>query len=249
MSPGDNTDTPSEPAPGKGLEITRFDISDSTLNPQQRAVIIVGLKNYHTEDIEVLTKRMINTGLLTVNKLGCRPDEMKAADNGLYPEMKCKWEVVAPKESKLGGFETKQQSVTFYLKYRSSIVSSTPLRIQFKPYDQINNTVTRSVSFKNGEVRGTMSAENPASFQGENIHVTIRKTGSESSRVVSDYSFEYQPPEVWRNCPSSREPVVGNEVSFTCRIKEDSRVVRNLVLTTHYKYVKAPTLNIKLVSD
>ncbi|MFB6208216.1 MAG: hypothetical protein ABEJ69_02610 [Candidatus Nanohaloarchaea archaeon] len=245
---GNNGDT-TQPPPGKGLEITRFDISDSTLRPGQRAVIIVNLKNYHTKDLEILDKSIINTGLLEVNFIACKPREMKMAGNGLYPEQECKWEVTAPPKGTIGGFETKPQSVTLHLEYRSSLVSSTPLQVQFKPFSEINNTATRSVSFKNGEVKGSMSTESPASFQGRDIQVQVRPSGSGNSRVVSDYSFEYQPSDVWQNCPSSKTPVVGDEVKFSCRIVEDSEVVRNLVLTTHYKYVKEPTLNIELVNN
>lgn len=244
--PTDNSPVDTAPPPGKGLEIVRFDVADKTMTPNQESLIILRLKNYHTKRVSIDDMSLYNTGLLDTEKRGCSPSTLERAREGIFPEMECTWRVVAPSSEEIGAFETKPQSLNLHLEYQSSLTNNRPLQLQFKPLSEINSTQTKSISFSNGEARGTMEVESPATFSGRLVDFKVESVGP--GRVLSDYTFEYAPSELFVGCPSSKEPVVNQRVEFTCNVQDDQEVVRNLHFSTYYKYVKEPTLDIQLVN-
>lgn len=246
--PGNST-TPTDntPPPGKGLEIVRFEAADTTLTPQQESVIILKLKNYHTKSVSIDDMSLYNTGLLETESMGCTPSTLKRSREGIFPEMECKWRVTAPSRDEIGAFESKPQSLNLHLEYSSSLTNNRPLQLQFKPLEEINSTREKSLSFSNGEVRGTMSVESPATFSGRLVDFKVESVGP--GRVISDYTFQYSPSELFHGCPSSDTPVVDDTVEFSCTVKDDQAVVRNIQFSTYYKYVKEPTLDIQLVNN
>lgn len=249
---GGNTTEPGTEtqAPGKGLEITELRVSDNTLRSGQQATILVTLKNYHTEDITITDKEFINTGLLEVTDRSCSPNTMKSAQQDIKPEMECTWDVKVPERVQLD-VEQKPQSMNFYLQYNSSLTIVDPLKLTFKPFEQINSTRQIKKTFSNGEVRGTMSVEDPSTLNGRQVDFSVESIGD--GRVTSPYRFEYFPknPQVFENCPSQDEPVVGEKLEFSCLadVDRDQTTTRNIYFSTYYKYAKDPKLNINIVKD
>ena len=264
--PGGNSDTTSEPEqlPGKGLMVNSFSISDETLSPGQTAEVSLELQNYHREGIELEEIDLYNTGLLTANKQQCTPDEedLQAATTEVNPIMECSWTIEAPSSSEMGGFS--QRSASFYanIPYSTSIENYQPLRVEFRPLEEINSTSERSISFTNGEVDVQASVETPVAYgEQKNINFNLQRAGN--GRVDEDYSFNYEPAELFdlngdgnidgegAECPESDEAVLGGGLDFGCSISLEGSApeVRNIFFTASYKYVKSPTLSITIVNE
>lgn len=235
-------------AEGQGLEVVELRTTDNTLQPGQSAKAVLRLKNYHTEEVSIINNTLINTGLVQVSGKSCSPSEIQPAEQGLRPEMRCEWDITVPKDVDMST-ERKAQSMTLYLKYDSSLTLVRPLELDFKEYDDVNSTSTVTRSFSNGEVKGSMSVESPATLQGRTVDFTVKEVGE--GRVTSPYSFEYFPqqPQVFNGCPDQDEPVVGNQIEFSCTVQTDSASTKNLYFSAYYKYAKEPTLNINIVNN
>ncbi|MFB6192804.1 MAG: hypothetical protein ABEK00_00980 [Candidatus Nanohaloarchaea archaeon] len=235
---------------GKGLEIIELNAADNTLRPGQSTVITVTLKNYHTEDVSILENTFINTGQLNVTDRSCSPSKIREAKKDLRPVMQCEWDLKAPKSMDIGT-EDKLKSITYYLKYDSSLTLASPLKLRFKEYDNVETTSTIKKSFSNGEVKGTLSVESPATLQGRQIDFTVKEVGS--GRVASKYTFDFFPqtPKVFYGCPNdeAKEPIVGKKLEFSCTVRTDSPTTRNLYFSTYYKYAKEESLNINIVNE
>ncbi|MFB6143677.1 MAG: hypothetical protein ABEJ98_00050 [Candidatus Nanohaloarchaea archaeon] len=229
---------------GKGLEINSFRVADTTLTPGQKTVVVLNLQNYHRRDINITEISLYNLGIMDAEKIGCTPQQIDRAKNGLRPRMKCKWRLSAPSAETVGGFERRSLSFNLHLEYRSSLVNREPLEIQFKPLKQLNSTSQVSRTFANGEVRATMTTESPASFEGRTVNFKVKEIGK--GRTVSNYTFSYS-PDIFHGCPEEDRPVVGEKFEFSCTVKDSEEVVRNLFFSTRYKYVKEPTVDVTLV--
>lgn len=233
---------------GQGLEIVELRTTDNTLRPGQSAKAVLRLKNYHTEDVSIINNTLINTGVVETSDKSCSPSEIQPAEEGLTPEMRCEWDLTVPEDVDIST-DQKAQSMTLYLKYDSSLTLVRPLELEFKEFDDINSTSTITRSFSNGEVEGSLSVESPATLQGRTADFTIQEVGD--GRVASPYSFEYYPqqPQTFDGCPDQDEPVVGNQLEFSCTLEADSVAARNLYFSAYYKYAKEPTLNINIVNN
>ncbi|MFB6203269.1 MAG: hypothetical protein ABEK01_02150 [Candidatus Nanohaloarchaea archaeon] len=252
-----NTDTNNPPIndnpepSGKGLEITQFSITDSTLRPGQRAEVTVGLKNYHTKEISLNEIKLYNLGKITAEKRGCTPGQLQKATASTNPVMICNWRITAPSEDYIENFESKDLTFTLRLSYDSNVRNSNPLKITFKPISDINRTSSVTKSFNNGEVRVKMETENPigfpreGDFEGKTIEFTVRNAGD--GNVVGDYSFSYSPESLFHDCPDSDTPVIEDKVDFQCKLKSDVEATRNLFFSARYKYVKERNKNVELV--
>lgn len=243
----DNNGTPGTDvgsSSGKGLEIVSLEAVDDQITPGQSTRISLRLKNYHTEDIEITDLWIFNEGELEVEKQGCSPSEIGTARQGIAPEMSCNWRVTAPSEEELGAFDSKPMPVNLRIAYESSLVNSEPLEVEFKPLSEIETADTRTKTYSNGEVEATMELETPASLEGRNIYFTVRNAGPGS--VEEGYSFSYSPAVF--NCPSRKEPVIGDEVEFSCTVQDSQETIRYLSTSISYKYVKTPTLDIEVVN-
>lgn len=228
----------------KGLEVTEFKIADKTLAPGQQSVITLTLTNHHTDDISIEDISLYNTGFLEVGERSCSPQEIQPAREDYAPQMECSWTVKAPED--IQGFESKALTMQLNLAYQSSLTNKQdPMQALFKPVTEIEERNEIERSFSNGEARAVVSYENPIAMEGGLVSFDIQATGP--GRVDSDYTVSYRPESVFSDCPNELEPVQGDQAKFTCEITSDSRSTRNLVFSTYYKYVKAPSLDIEVV--
>lgn len=249
-----HTDTfqpPQSDSQGQGLQVERFDISDQELNPGQQGLINLELKNYHGQEIQIDDISIYNTGILdVVESQGCSPSdsEIQGMREGYVPTVECRWTVEVDEED-VENFESRTVPVKLNLAYQSSLSNSdNPVKIHFQSLDEIDRTNEVQETFSNSEVEMSIEADSPVQFSGSPVTVTVRNSGV--GRVDSDYSFEYTPESVLGSCPSSKEPLVETEASFTCDIEPQSETdqTRNLIFSTSYKYVKAPTLDVEVVN-
>ena len=238
---------------GKGLEVIEFRVSDNTLQPGQKATLMMNLRNYHTEEIEILNNTILNSGsLVEVSNKDCSPEQIERAQQGIYPEMECTWDLEAAAEDEIGDFNSRTVSMNAFLQYNSSLTLINPLQLDFREYDNIESTERISRGFSNGEVEGSLSVENPVSIRdGRQIDVSVTEVGE--GRVTSPYTFEFFPesPQVWYGCENGQqeEPIVGEEVEFSCTVDYDTETTHNLLFSTYYKYAKEPTINIEIVNN
>lgn len=230
-----------------GLQITTFDISDAAIGPGQTGIITLELANHHEQDIKIENISLYNTGLLQTEKSGCTPSEMRPVREDYTPRMECTWTVNVPEDA-VEDFDSKTIPVKLNLEYGAELSNSDqPVKTHFYPLDEISRTNTVQSSFSNSETRLKIETERPIPFEGRTITITASNAGS--GRVASNFSFEYFPEEVFDGCPDEKEPVVEQKVTFTCDINPQSETqqTRNLIVSTSYKYVKAPTLDVEVV--
>lgn len=247
MHSGAGVPTTSTSSTGSGLQVATFDVSDDSLGPGQTGIISLELVNHHRKEIDPEDISLYNTGILVVEKNSCSPETLTAARPDFKPRMKCSWTVEVP-EGAVGGFESKTVPVKLNLEYQSSLSNSKqPVKVHFRPIEEIDRTNPLKRSFSNSETQITVETERPIPFEGRTVSITASNAGN--GRVASDYEFEYFPEEVFQECPSSKEPIVEQRVEFTCRIDpaNDIEQTRNLIISTSYKYIKAPTLDIRVV--
>ncbi|MBC5792965.1 MAG: hypothetical protein H8Z69_02885 [Nanohaloarchaea archaeon] len=233
----------SENSPEKGLEVKDFSISEKSLVPSQQAYITLVLKNHHTQQINLRDISLYNTGLLKADKQGCRPENIEVATADVAPEMECTWKVEAPED--IGAFNSKSVSLKLNIEYDSQLEPTEPFKIDFKSPEDITETSNLEKTYTNSEIKLDISTENPAPSQGRLIDLTISSAGK--GRVASDFSMDYSPSGVFEDCDQQKEIVVGSSVEFSCQISSDQTVERNLMISTSYKYVKAPTLDVEVV--
>ena len=240
---------------GKGLEVTQFRVSDKTLSPGQEVEVNLQLKNYHQQDIEIGNVSLYNLGLLESSDKSCYPNEIDPAQDGIYPVMECSWKVKAPSSELVGGFEQRKSSISVNIPYNSTIENVQPMKVEFKPLEQINRTDRKSMSFSNGEVAVNTEVESPIPLgQDKSINFEVSKAGD--GRLEGGYGFEYSPSSLFEigdgagECPSSDEPVLDDSLSFSCNINAEgsSIVERNLFFTVSYKYIQAPSIDITIVN-
>ena len=255
-----NTDNP-EQISGNGLEVKDFRISDNTLSPGQTANVEMTLKNYHRNDIDIGNITLYNLGNLEASDGTCNPKEIGTAQQGIYPVMECSWQVTAPSEDVIGGFNQRKASINANIPYESVIENYEPMTIKFQPLSQINRTSKQAMSFSNGEVGVSMEVETPVPI-GQNKSISFRVSKKGSGIINGSYDFDYSPSSVFIEegdfsgdndfeCPSSGDPVIRDSLKFSCTIQAESpqEVERNLFFTVRYKYIKAPSIDVTLVNE
>jgi len=235
-------------ATGKGLVINDFSISDNTLRPNQEANLQVTLQNYHERPTTINNISIFNEGELTVENKQCTSDDIREAREGLYPQLSCSWTVKAPGEDFIQGFKSKKTPLKLRLNYSTQFENQEPLKVNFKELSSIESSNSRSVSFGNGEISLKAESESPAALSNpQPIRITVQNQGP--GRVDGDYGFSYTPSETMRECPDSQSPVVDETVEFSCPLETSTQGTRNLFITTSYKYIKSPNLDITMVNN
>lgn len=235
---------------GSGLQIQTFDISDQSLTPGQPARITLELRNYHDQGVPIDDISLYNTGILNAEFQSCNPSssEIEQAREDYIPTVECSWRVTVPEEN-IEGFDSKTIPVKLNLAYQSELSNSgQPVKIHFQPLSEIEQTNEVTESFSNSEIQMDIETESPVQFEGSPVAVTVRNSGN--GRVDSNYTFSYFPEQVFSSCPSEKKPLIESEASFTCEIepRAENSQTRNLVFSTSYKYVKAPTLDVEVVN-
>lgn len=230
-----------------GLEVTTFDLSDDSLGPGQSGIITAEIVNNHAQDIQLDDLSIYNTGVLEINDMSCTPSELREPREGYTPRMQCEWRVNVP-ESAVENFDSKTVPIKLNLEYGSQLSNSgSPVRANFLPSEDITRTEDLQTSFSNNEVQMEINTERPMPLDGRNLGITVQNSGN--GRVASNFTFEYFPEEVFNECDSEYEPVVDQEVEFSCNIapQTETQQTRNLIVSTSYKYIKSPTLDIRVV--
>lgn len=264
----------SNPAEGKGLEVTKFSITDDTLTPGQRAVVQLTLQNYHTTDIEIHDLYMYNLGGLEVVDEGDCGTEIMASQNGLNPQKQCTWTIEAPEENSLGSFRDKTYNPRMLINYSSRLTNvKKPLKVTFKPGDEIDSTERVSKSFSNGEMSATITSDSPIPNEGSaNLEVELEPS-HESHMVSNSYKVNIRPSQIiggvegdggsacsgiGGSMESSNDGIftvnvptdIGKTASFSCQISSQAtkQVERNIIIATFYKYQQSPALDIEVKS-
>ncbi|PSG98697.1 MAG: hypothetical protein BRC29_01055 [Nanohaloarchaea archaeon SW_7_43_1] len=242
--------TPPSGPSGSGLQVETLDISDGTVSSGQTALITLELKNYHRQEINIDDISLYNTGILETEKQGCNPPpaRLETARKDYIPEMRCRWTLQVPEEE-VENFNSKMVPVKLNLAYRSQLSNSEePIKLHFQPLEDIEQKNELTKTFSNEEVRLQIKTESPIQLEGSTATITANNAGN--GRVDSDYSFEYSPSTVFPDCPQQKEPLINQEVEFACSIdpQTDSSLTRNLIVSTSYKYVKEPTIDVEVVN-
>lgn len=235
--------------PNRGLELQEFTVTDNRLRPEQSARITARMKNYHRE-IDLREVEIFNSGpYLEVEERDCSPSisELEGARQGIYPEIRCNWDVNAASSSDLGGFRERTEPVKLRISYNASVENQKALKADFRDIENIDETERISRSFDNGEVEGSMTTESPiAASSGNSIELSTRNVGE--GRIDGSYRFSYTPQSFGENCPPSGNPIATSDWESICTLTSDSTGVRNLFFTIDYKYIKEPNLDITIVN-
>lgn len=267
-SGGETTSPEPSMVSGKGLEVTQFSVSDNTVTPGQEVAVTLKLKNYHTEPIEIDKIRLYNLGLLSKKKGSkeCTPEEIgQAKDQGVYPVMKCEWTIEAPPADTIGGFDQRKTSIAASIAYESTIKNVEPMKVNFEPLSNVNSTGKKTMTYSNGEVKVNLQTESPVPRGQKKLmqfEVSEVGGGRVKEKKGGDYNFSYSPQNVFQTesesgvkeknvCPEEDSPVLEDTLKFSCYIgvsRGPQPVVRNLFFTVSYKYVRAPSLDITIVS-
>lgn len=240
-----NTNSPTSSS--SGLQVAKFDVSDGAIGPGQTGIIYLELVNNHREEIDIKDISIYNTGVLNVEKSGCNPSEIGPAREDYVPRMECNWRVKVPEDA-VDRFDSKMIPVKLNLEYESQVSNSqSPIKTHFYPIEEISSTRPLKSTFSNSEVGVTVETERPIPYEGRTVTFTAQNAGN--GRVASNFTFEYFPEEIFDGCKKEHKPIIDQKVEFTCMIQPQREVqqTRNLVISTSYKYVKEPTLDIEVV--
>lgn len=230
----------------QGLQITEYSADDTTLRPGQRTLITLKMANFHKSGAEINDLSLYQLGELeVVSSKSCTPSELEPAREGLAPEMECTWTVKAPED--IEGFKSKSYPVKLNLNYSAKLSNTgKPFKVEFEDVEDISSSSEKTVTYSNGEVSVKLTADNPSPVSGSPLQVEAQGQGK--GEVVSNFNFEYTPEKLFNDCPSEFERFGSEPVTFSCQISSDQAgVTRNLIISTSYKYVKPPTLDIEVV--
>lgn len=236
---------------GTGVVVEDFSITDTSLRPDQEASIETTIVNYNKGETTVSSDEitLFNTGQLEVldGSKECNPDEINAAREGINPKMRCTWNVKAPGESFVEGFQSKPLSIKMQLGYSSTVENKDPLKINFKELSNIEESSEISRTGNNGDIKLSISTENPTAVENPQ-NIDIKATNIGKGDIVGDYSFGYTPSNIFEGCNQEESPIQG-ETEFSCSVNSDSTGVRNIFVSTSYKYKKSPNLDIRIVNN
>lgn len=257
------TDIPgSTGSSGSGVQISEFSINDNTLYPEQEASINLVVQNFDA-DAEITDLKIVNTGALKVLesdwKSQCSSGQLPDPINGQPGIMECSWTIQAPSSSELGSFQSKSYVPQLMMRYNAKFSNSDkPVKVHAKPSSEIESPKKVSRSFSNGEVTTKVNFENPTPLELETpMKVVI---SANKNHLVSDsYGFSVTPASFFKSCdgaePANDRLGVDVEVEpngkarFTCMLSPSNANTRNLIASTSYKYQKAPSLSVEVVSQ
>jgi hypothetical protein len=235
--------------PNKGLVIDEFSVSDNELRTGQQANIQATLSNYH-RNLENLEINIGNTNTLDVSDGDCNPDpsDLRDASGSFAPKITCTWTVEAPGEDVMEGFPEKKESLLMRITYDATLSNRNSFNVEFKEGSEIESTQTVSKSFSNGEVSADVIVDQPVNADtGTPLEMNIRGTGN--GRVKGNYEIGYEPSSVFKNeCPEIGRPISGSKWEGVCNLQGSAGNTRSLFFTIHYKYTKAPNLDITIVN-
>ncbi len=239
----------------QGLEIVEFRTTDHTLTPGQETRVVLRLRNHHRNEVSFEDISLYNTGFLknldqgdSISQL-CSPTSLQAAREDFSPEMECTWTLKAPDNA--AGFESRGISINLNLAYNSKLSNrKQAFKVSFKPLGEIDRRDQLSHTFSNTEVKMEVSTESPAPVDGSIMDIRLRTLGN--GRVASNYSMSYSPSAVFPGCIAEKQevaPVAGETTRVSCEVVPGTSgsVTRNLIISTSYKYVKSPSLDIEVV--
>lgn len=249
---GEDQNTSKNSIPDKGLVVEEFKVSDNEINANQQAIITLRLKNYHKSSMEINDISLYNTGVLEVGEKSCSPskENIGTAKEGIVPEMECSWIV---KAEDLQNFRSKNIPIKLNLNYSAEFTTPTTTKVHFRPLGGIEKTREISRSFSNNEVKLSMETENPIPYNNNGTFYVKADSVGKGRVAGNSYSFSYSPESLFKNCPEDEEFVIGSKIEFACPIKmesdSDSQTTRHVSLSTSYKYVKQPSLDIRVVNN
>lgn len=239
-----------EELPNKGLVIEDFTVTDQELRPEQQAVVRADFKNYH-EEINVQNIELQPGTRLEVDSQGCNPNpsELEGAQNGIAPTMSCTWTVKAP-ERNAGSYPGPvTESLQLRAEYMASMENQEPMRLEFTSATEIESTSIVSQSSSNGEISLSLTADNPIAMNaGTGLEIVADNNGP--GRLPEGFSFDFEPESLFDDCESGRteEGLQGDRVNFVCTLSSSNQGVRNVFVSTDYKYIKSPVLDITIVN-
>lgn len=256
LEPEEGEDDYQTPDPEKGLEVTTFESTDTSLNigdegeeEGQRAEIDLVLTNYHTHSVEIEDLHIANTGFLEVSEPDCGSLRIERAFADQAPQTQCNWEIHAPTEDEVGQHGlVGTEEITLYFEYDATFTNFDPINIDFEQPDQITNVNEIQRSFENEEVQLLVETMDTAPVgETEDIDIMVRELDG-AGRIIGDVEFEYEPESVFENCEDDLGQEVPGEVQQTCQIQDDIINTRPLYISAHYKYEQSQNLPIELVS-
>lgn len=233
---------------GEGLEINEFSISDDELREGQYATLQLEVTN-HNQEIDFESIELDHSDRLITDNRNCvpEPEQLQGATEDYSPSMTCTWDVEPELEE---GFtlpgDRVTESITLRKSYEASLENREPLSLEFRAEEDIRETQVRQIEFSNGEIEVEAFVEEPIPIEGDSVlDVTAQNAGN--GRLEDDIGFDYSPGEIADDCPSSQEILMGDQVSFTCSLESDDPGSRNLFISTDYKYVEEPVLDVDVV--
>jgi len=233
---------------GQGVVVEDFSISDNTLIPEQEANLKVEIANYNTNPTDIETLEIFNKGKLKVENKQCSSESIRAAREDIVPRMSCSWTVKAPGEDFIEGFDSKPTPIKLRLAYSTSFENTEPLKIDYQELSNIKNSGETTITDSNGNIEITINGQTPTSQSSPNpLNFQIRNVGP--GRVEGNYDLTYNPNDILEECPNEEEPVIENTVEYSCNLESGSTGTKNIFLTTSYKYIKSPNLDIQVVNN
>ncbi|MFO7794144.1 MAG: hypothetical protein R6V35_04180 [Candidatus Nanohaloarchaea archaeon] len=236
--------------PNRGLVIEDFTVTDQELRPEQQAVVRADFKNYH-EEIDVQNIELQPGTRLDVSSEGCSPEpsELEGAGNGIAPTMSCTWTVEAPQEGDADVYQGGvSESLQLRAEYEASMENQEPMKLDFSPATDIESTSIVSQSSSNGEISLSLTADNPIAMNaGTGLEVVADNDGP--GRLPEGFSFEFEPERLFDDCESGRteEGLQNDRVNFVCTLSSSNQGVQNVFVSTDYKYIKSPVIDITIV--
>lgn len=233
---------------GEGFETEEFSVTDSELRPNQETIIEVTITNFNTGESRLDSDNieLFNTGQLEIKNKNCNPDEIGSAREELKPKIRCTWNVKAPGEDFIRGFESKPIPFNLMYEFDSSLESEKPLTVDVSS-DPSKSTETVSKQFSNNDIEISMETVNPVPVDGKrNLNIGVEEIGS--GNLKSGFNFTYTPEELFENCPEESEPI-DSGTSFDCDLNANSEGSRKAFFSTSYKYERVLSKSIEVVGN
>ena len=260
-SSNSETSSPGANAENGGLEILSFQTAQSELREGQKTQLKLTLRNHHVEEISMESIEIYNYEPLIPEKNQgnwedrCTPSQIRRNLQSNPPTITCEWTVEAPEE--IGDFNSKTAKPKLQILYNSKVSNSqNPVNLQFKPFEDISSNSAETKEVDNGEVKLSISAENPAPIDtGSKVDVSLQNSGHGEVIEESEnslYTVNVEPKSLFDDrCNSEMDlnPPIDDTAEFSCIANSESadQVERKLLVSASYKYQKTPTTNIQVV--
>lgn len=239
----------SESSQGTGVKVEKLSALDDTLNPNQQTQVKAEIVNYNKAPTTIESEdiSLFNTGQIEVLGKTCNPDSISAAREDFNPTIACSWTIEAPDESFVEGFSSKPVSIKMNLAYSSTLENEKPLKIDFQEMQNIDssNDIKRSIS--NGDITAIVTSQSPVALENpQNVNIEVENTGP--GKINGSYKFTFTPKVVEESCDGTEKKPIQGGARLNCVLEASSTGVRNLFVSTSYKYEKSPNLNIEVVN-